>query len=133
MLLYLVGINSVLLIVALAALTHYKPHAACYSSKLFRADVWNIVKQNKLELATKEVIRFEKKQQSQCLKAEDFISLVNSRYLKSLVQPGEAVGVLASQSIGEPSTQMTLNTFHFAGSNSRLKYFLRIKPPHDRV
>jgi DNA-directed RNA polymerase I subunit RPA1 len=29
--------------------------------------------------------------------------------------PGENVGLLAAQSIGEPSTQMTLNTFHFAG------------------
>ena len=37
------------------------------------------------------------------------------RFLKSLAQPGEAVGVIAAQSIGEPSTQMTLNTFHFAG------------------
>jgi DNA-directed RNA polymerase I subunit RPA1 len=34
---------------------------------------------------------------------------------RSLVDPGEAVGVLAAQAIGEPSTQMTLNTFHFAG------------------
>uniref|UniRef100_A0A182T4I2 DNA-directed RNA polymerase n=1 Tax=Anopheles maculatus TaxID=74869 RepID=A0A182T4I2_9DIPT len=33
----------------------------------------------------------------------------------SLAAPGEPVGVLAAQSIGEPSTQMTLNTFHFAG------------------
>uniref|UniRef100_A0A915PTK2 DNA-directed RNA polymerase subunit n=1 Tax=Setaria digitata TaxID=48799 RepID=A0A915PTK2_9BILA len=31
------------------------------------------------------------------------------------VDPGENVGLLAAQSIGEPSTQMTLNTFHFAG------------------
>jgi DNA-directed RNA polymerase I subunit RPA1 len=37
------------------------------------------------------------------------------KYLQSLAEPGEAVGVLAAQSIGEPSTQMTLNTFHFAG------------------
>ncbi len=37
------------------------------------------------------------------------------RYLRSLAAPGEAVGVLAGQSIGEPSTQMTLNTFHMAG------------------
>ncbi|KAJ1678125.1 hypothetical protein EV182_004725, partial [Spiromyces aspiralis] len=36
-------------------------------------------------------------------------------YMKSLVDPGEVVGVLAAQSIGEPSTQMTLNTFHLAG------------------
>ncbi|XP_014257443.1 DNA-directed RNA polymerase I subunit RPA1 [Cimex lectularius] len=33
----------------------------------------------------------------------------------SLCAPGEPVGLLAAQSIGEPSTQMTLNTFHFAG------------------
>eukprot|EP01027_Heterolobosea_sp_BB2_P016853 GEZU01023929.1.p1 GENE.GEZU01023929.1~~GEZU01023929.1.p1 ORF type:complete len:876 (-),score=350.88 GEZU01023929.1:33-2660(-) len=41
--------------------------------------------------------------------------LLNIKYLKTLVDPGEAVGLLAAQSIGEPSTQMTLNTFHFAG------------------
>ena len=35
--------------------------------------------------------------------------------LKALGQPGDGVGVLAGQSVGEPSTQMTLNTFHFAG------------------
>jgi DNA-directed RNA polymerase II subunit RPB1 len=34
---------------------------------------------------------------------------------QSWVQPGELVGILAAQSIGEPSTQMTLNTFHLAG------------------
>jgi DNA-directed RNA polymerase I subunit RPA1 len=37
------------------------------------------------------------------------------KYMRCLMQPGEAVGVLAAQSIGEPSTQMTLNTFHMAG------------------
>ncbi|EHP69539.1 MAG: DNA-directed RNA polymerase subunit A'' [Metallosphaera yellowstonensis] len=36
-------------------------------------------------------------------------------YLGSLVHPGEAIGVVAAQSIGEPGTQMTLRTFHFAG------------------
>lgn len=41
--------------------------------------------------------------------------VVALKYMKSLCQPGEAVGALAGQSIGEPSTQMTLNTFHFAG------------------
>jgi DNA-directed RNA polymerase II subunit RPB1 len=34
---------------------------------------------------------------------------------QSWVQPGEQVGIIAAQSIGEPSTQMTLNTFHLAG------------------
>ncbi|KAM3719071.1 DNA-directed RNA polymerase I subunit [Dirofilaria immitis] len=35
--------------------------------------------------------------------------------IRCRVDPGENVGLLAAQSIGEPSTQMTLNTFHFAG------------------
>jgi DNA-directed RNA polymerase subunit A" len=43
------------------------------------------------------------------------ISEAVKRYLSSLVNPGEAVGTVAAQSIGEPATQMTLRTFHFAG------------------
>jgi DNA-directed RNA polymerase III subunit RPC1 len=34
------------------------------------------------------------------------------------VDPGEAVGAIAAQSIGEPGTQMTLKTFHFSGISS---------------
>ncbi|CAH0392195.1 unnamed protein product [Bemisia tabaci] len=41
--------------------------------------------------------------------------MVNYKALVSICPPGEPVGILAAQSIGEPSTQMTLNTFHFAG------------------
>ena len=36
-------------------------------------------------------------------------------YKKSIVHPGEMVGVIAGQSIGEPTTQLTLNTFHHSG------------------
>jgi len=43
------------------------------------------------------------------------IEEVERAYRRSLVEPGEAVGIVAAQSIGEPSTQMTLRTFHFAG------------------
>ncbi|VDP11000.1 unnamed protein product [Soboliphyme baturini] len=48
-------------------------------------------------------------------KVDDFVTLMYAKGLWSLVDPGESVGLLAAQSIGEPSTQMTLNTFHFAG------------------
>uniref|UniRef100_A0A4W4F8X2 DNA-directed RNA polymerase subunit n=1 Tax=Electrophorus electricus TaxID=8005 RepID=A0A4W4F8X2_ELEEL len=41
--------------------------------------------------------------------------LLQLKWQRALCEPGEAVGLLAAQSIGEPSTQMTLNTFHFAG------------------
>jgi DNA-directed RNA polymerase II subunit RPB1 len=40
-------------------------------------------------------------------------------YKKSLVHPGEMVGMVGAQSIGEPTTQMTLNTFHYAGVSSK--------------
>ncbi len=36
-------------------------------------------------------------------------------YKKALVEPGESVGIIGAESIGEPATQMTLNTKHFSG------------------
>jgi len=46
---------------------------------------------------------------------ETVIDTVVRNYDFSLVEPGEAVGTIAAQSIGEPGTQMTLRTFHYAG------------------
>ncbi|EGG19637.1 RNA polymerase I [Cavenderia fasciculata] len=46
---------------------------------------------------------------------KDFRNLMFLYYNRSMVSPGESVGLLCAQSIGEPSTQMTLNTFHLAG------------------
>ena len=54
------------------------------------------------------------------LKAAGLEMLIWVRCLKSMVQPGEAVGCVAAQSVGEPSTQMTLNTFHLAGSGANV-------------
>lgn len=45
--------------------------------------------------------------------------LIVVNHMKSWVQPGEQVGIVAAQSIGEPATQMTLNTFHQAGVASK--------------
>ena len=36
-------------------------------------------------------------------------------YEDTVINPGECVGLIGAESIGEPGTQMTLNTFHFAG------------------
>lgn len=41
------------------------------------------------------------------MKRADFLKLMEHKYVSSLAQPGEPVGVLASQSVGEPATQMT--------------------------
>jgi DNA-directed RNA polymerase subunit A' len=46
---------------------------------------------------------------------EKAINLTVDRYKRALMEPGEAVGIVAAQSIGEPGTQMTLRTFHYAG------------------
>ena len=46
---------------------------------------------------------------------ELFIQQVWREYERALIQPGEACGAVAAQSIAEPATQMTLKTFHFAG------------------
>ena len=41
--------------------------------------------------------------------------LAYEQYLKNMVDPHESVGIVAAQSIGEPGTQMTMRTFHYAG------------------
>ncbi len=44
-----------------------------------------------------------------------FLEMCFSKYAKAQIEPGTAVGAIGAQSIGEPGTQMTLKTFHFAG------------------
>lgn len=44
-----------------------------------------------------------------------FLSQVASKYGSKAIDPGSTVGAIGAQSIGEPGTQMTLKTFHFAG------------------
>jgi len=46
---------------------------------------------------------------------DQVVNLSIESYVRSLIEPGEAAGVVSAQSIGEPGTQMTLRTFHFAG------------------
>src|SRR3990167_893259 len=48
-------------------------------------------------------------------KLKKIMEAVHLEYKNARVTPGESVGIIAAESIGEPGTQMTLNTFHFAG------------------
>jgi DNA-directed RNA polymerase II subunit RPB1 len=67
-------------------------------------------------LCTKNMI------QSERLSTEAFdwiIGEIKSRFEQAIVNPGEMVGPIAAQSLGEPATQMTLNTFHNAGISSK--------------
>ena len=48
-------------------------------------------------------------------KLKKVMEAIHEEYRTAKVHPGESVGMIAAESIGEPGTQMTLNTFHFAG------------------
>jgi len=58
-----------------------------------------------------------KQSSSKKIPTDLFRALMMVKWIRAAAQPGENVGLLASQSIGEPSTQMTLNTFHHAGQS----------------
>ena len=49
------------------------------------------------------------------LNSQSNIIAVTKVYRAAVIEPGEAVGAIAAQSLSEPGTQMTLKTFHFAG------------------
>ena len=56
------------------------------------------------------------------IQREDYdgiVDTIKSKYIEAIISPGELVGPIAAQSIGEPATQMTLNTFHYAGVSSK--------------
>ncbi len=44
---------------------------------------------------------------------------IENRFMNARCSPGEMIGAVAAQSIGEPATQMTLNTFHYAGVSAK--------------
>jgi DNA-directed RNA polymerase II subunit RPB1 len=56
------------------------------------------------------------------IQKEEYMSileLIERLFQTSRIDPGEMVGAVAAQSIGEPATQMTLNTFHYAGVSAK--------------
>jgi DNA-directed RNA polymerase subunit A" len=46
---------------------------------------------------------------------DQILKLAHERFEKHIIDPNESVGIIAAQSIGEPGTQMTMRTFHYAG------------------
>jgi DNA-directed RNA polymerase subunit A" len=69
----------------------------------------------KLPVSLIEEVRKELPDGINEVKVKKVLEAVYSEYLKSLVNPGESVGIISAESIGEPSTQMTLNTKLLAG------------------
>ncbi|KIV80650.1 hypothetical protein PV11_08136 [Exophiala sideris] len=84
------------------------------TSESFAAAVNAYVKENPDKL-----IKDKKTNPNGIISKKTFQSLMDLKYMKSIVDAGDAVGVVAAQSVGEPSTQMTLNTFHLAGHSAK--------------
>ncbi|MCJ1418378.1 hypothetical protein MMC32_004725 [Xylographa parallela] len=71
------------------------------------------------DLNPENLLKDKKKAPNAGISKKTFTTLLDMKYMKSVVDPGEAVGIVAGQSVGEPSTQMTLNTFHLAGHSAK--------------
>ena len=81
-------------------------------------DVRNLISKRKSDLAQGIVREIAEKSISNNLKPKQIEKVVDeaiAQYTKNQVDATEAVGVVAAQSIGEPGTQMTMRTFHYAG------------------
>lgn len=80
------------------------------------------LKVNKSELPEKIKVELKEKLKVKAVrkklsseKLNEILSTVLGKYEEAKVSPREAVGIVAAQSIGEPGTQMTMRTFHYAG------------------
>ncbi|KAI0424229.1 hypothetical protein F5Y09DRAFT_147534 [Xylaria sp. FL1042] len=93
-------------------------HAFATSEKFYQK-VTDYVKKNEQGLIKEKGDKGNKSISKALVPRKYAEKIFHSKYLSSLVEPGEAVGIVAGQSIGEPSTQMTLNTFHLAGHSAK--------------
>ncbi len=81
-------------------------------------DVKDLVKEYKKRIPARLMRDFEKQVVELKLtkaQAKKVIAKLEEKYQYSKINPGEAIGIVTAESFGEPGTQMTLRTFHFAG------------------
>lgn len=78
-------------------------------SKTIKSKKANNKESNKIQDFIKTIIPLTKTQ------FKLFLEQVWEKYRECMITPGESAGAVSAQSIGEPGTQMTLKTFHFAG------------------
>lgn len=101
-------------------LSHFNPATTAFAtSESFFKDMTKYVKDNKDGLLRDKSNKDKHALSRVSLNKKNAEMLFAMKYLRSLVEPGEAIGIVAGQSIGEPSTQMTLNTFHLAGVSAK--------------
>ncbi|WP_048057298.1 DNA-directed RNA polymerase subunit A'' [Vulcanisaeta moutnovskia] len=81
-------------------------------------EVSNVLAQLANVLPPKIIDELKNKLSSMEITREQLANLIRiliNEYYKMLIDPGEAIGIVTAQSVGEPSTQMILRSFHFAG------------------
>lgn len=105
----------------------YGPALEKYSPSMYLGSMGEKYAQQLVDYksANKDALLVSQKKKSKGLEASvtspwsmdsgKFQVMMEVRYMRAMIDPGEAVGLLAAQGVGEPSTQMTLNTFHLAG------------------
>ena len=80
------------------------------------ADIKAVVQETELpKRLREEVYDAVEEHNASVEEAQDIATAVESRYLATRLDPLDPVGTVSAQSIGEPGTQMTMNTFHYAG------------------
>ena len=89
-------------------------HAFAMSERFFAA-MSDYISQNEDGLIKGKSENRPKPLSGRCVSKKAAEKVFAAKHFRSMVEPGEAVGIVAGQSVGEPSTQMTLNTFHLAG------------------
>jgi DNA-directed RNA polymerase subunit A" len=93
-----------------------KPVEEPEENKKIRSEIEKILDEKYLPLhVIDEIIAKVAKDKELRQKLKTILSKALAEYSKNLIDPSEACGVVGAQSIGEPGTQMTMRTFHYAG------------------
>ena len=86
------------------------------TSKKIRKEIKNILKDNHLPVSIiDEIINKITNDKTLEKKLKEIVNKAVDNYQKNLIDRSEACGIVSAQSIGEPGTQMTMRTFHYAG------------------
>jgi DNA-directed RNA polymerase subunit A" len=93
-----------------------KPIEEPEEHKKIRSEIEKILDEKYLPLyVIDEIIAKVSKDKELRQKLKTILSRAREGYNKNLIDPAEACGIVGAQSIGEPGTQMTMRTFHYAG------------------
>jgi DNA-directed RNA polymerase subunit A" len=84
--------------------------------KMIRAEINKLLKNHFLPISIIDgIVELAAKDKKLEAKLKNIVEKALEEYTKNLIDPTEACGMIGAQSIGEPGTQMTMRTFHYAG------------------